>query len=186
MPVTRADSSGRGARPRAVRAVLVLALVATSCSKVFPAPPLQGDDVRYRTIGRVGQLEVVAASNGTRQQIDLLCHDSPTPNVFHASVTRLTRMIALLDELLVGEPPAPGESYQAGEVMMPLFRAQTAPRLTFGTATPATPGAETVFEVDCYDAFIENTQHFDFTREEAETLRGLLADARGWLRPPES
>lgn len=161
----------------------VVALAVGGCTAIRPKPVLEGEGVRYQSFGRVGMLEIIAASQSGRRQVNVVCHDDPGANTYHPSPYRITRMIAQLEEMLASKPMAPGASQRIGEVAMPIFGKQGTPKMTFGIATPDRPGAVPFFEVDCYDAFVDQTQHYDLTRSETERLRELFVEARAWLAP---
>ena len=162
--------------------LVAMALLSAGCSVIKPDPVLAGEGVKYRPFGRVASVEVIAVSKAGRKQVDVLCHDDPGTNIYHPSAFRINLILARLDEMLAAEPTAPGSSNRVGEVTMPVFGVDGVPKMTFGTTTPEHPEAPPFYEVDCYDAFVDQTQHHDLTRGETEQLRDLFARAHLWLK----
>lgn len=167
-----------------LRMVLVVAtaLAAAGCSVVLPPAPMKGQGVKQRPLGRIGGIEVIAATMGGRKQVDVVCHGEPATVVFHPSTQRLRLIRVRLGEMLELEAPAPGSSHYGGEVSLRTFRKEGVPKMTFGATTPNQPDAATIYKVNCFDAFADVIQRNRFTRAEAEALRELMERARNWLK----
>lgn len=162
--------------------VVVIALAAVGCSVVLPPAPMEGRGVNRRPLGRVGGIEVIAATMGGRKQVDVVCHGDPATIVYHPSSQRLRLIRVRLGEMLELEALEPGSSHYGGEVPLRTFLKEGVPKMTFGTTAPDPPGAAPIYKVNCFDAFSDHTQRNRFTRSEAEELRHLMERARNWLR----